>query len=186
MSTVSDWESGPPEMSFRGFVDKTLLHHRCCGSTESQREAVLSSIPPWGTKAVGTKAKSPTGNSSGFMWNLCLEVYSTRMSVCKRPAETHVHDCLKRPQDSCPLNQKIQTRCTYTWEKKNKRMGQRLGKHTMIFRLGSESPWFLYGSVWLVGCFLNNNTTSWSFTVQAGPLSTTAFVLTRVQLQPYD
>lgn len=141
-------------MSFRGFVDKTLLHHRCCSSTESQHEAVLSSIPPWGTKAVGTKAKSPTGNSTGFMWNLCLEVYSTRMSVCKRPAETHVHDCLKRPQDLCPLNQKIQTRCTYTWEKTNKRMGQRLGKHTMIFRLGSESPWFLYGSVWLVGCFL--------------------------------
>lgn len=56
MSTVPRQGSGPREMSFRGFVDKTLQRSRCCRTEAWHGNCILFSSTQ-GTKAVGAKAK---------------------------------------------------------------------------------------------------------------------------------
>lgn len=76
MSTVSERESGPREMSFRGFADKTLqrLRRRHSSSTESQRETVHSSIPGEELKRWARRQGRQPGTALASCENLCLEV----------------------------------------------------------------------------------------------------------------
>ena len=85
MSTVSERESGPREMSFSGgFVDKTLQRrHRCRCRTESQRETVHSSVPPRGTLSGGREGKDANRETA----LASCETSAWRFAMCGCPSE---------------------------------------------------------------------------------------------------
>jgi len=144
MSTVSERESGPREMSFRGSGGggggggvwgwRVLLTKRYSAAEVSAWNCTLFNTPArnW--------SGGPTGHSPGFTGNLCREVF-LRTSIFKKSHwNSRPFVCLKRPHDSFARRKKkeeknkIQTRSTKNVRKKEKnRWARRPGKHSRRF-----------------------------------------------------
>lgn len=171
MSTVSERKSGPREMSFRGFAVRTLHAVTAAASSSSSLSGKLYTLqsPVYRNQSGGREGKTPTGNSTGFMWNLCLEVYRVWMSIWKSPTETHVH-CLVEEATRFMFTKLKYSNTQHIDLKKH--MGQRLGKHSLWFfffffcqRMTGVSVTMV--SLWkpLIGWLLlpqNNKMASWS------------------------
>lgn len=140
------WVSG-------GFADKTLqrYHRRCYSSIESQQESdPFQEEPKWWPQKQKWQPGAALASYESSAW---------RFTVCgcpffKSPSETHVH-CLIEEATRLMFTKLKDSNTQHIDLKKNVWAGGWVNTHYDLYKRmmgGSELPWFLCGSLWLVGC----------------------------------